>query len=502
MAGIGFKLQKLLHEGTYFGALKGFFFATYLVAGPWIVTISVIGLLTWVSGLSGRDYDIFRTSIVYLYAFSLIFTGLYQMPLTRFLADEMYSGRIKSLASSYLGMAMLISLLMGGAGFAYSLILPLSWLYRTTFVSGLVIVSLLWLAGIYLGCLRDYEKIGVYYLLGSFISLFGTIIGEQNNGLDGAFLGFVVGQGVILIGLTIRILRELGFISMMPSLECLGSLRKFPLHLLAGLTYNIAIWIDKMVFWFSPYGQTACRGLYSFGPYDTPIFLAYMTIIPALGIYLMNIETDFYDTYRNFYGSIMRQLPLHNLQARLTDIRRNLRFTFFEMVKFQGAITFLVFYFAPEILEKIEYPVILANTVRWGVWAAFFQVLFLFVSLLLLYFEFPWEACIGNALYLIINATVTFYVCYFGDATYYALGYFVSTLTSFLICGHLLLKRLDKLIPITFLRQPIPGEILIRKGLPSSLRGGDGFLGEIVFTNPEFQTAEKETAPERRDPSR
>ncbi len=481
MAGIGFRLQKLLDEGTYYGALKGFFFATYLVAGPWIVTVAIIGLLTWFSGLGGRDYDIFRTSVVYLYAFSLIFTGFYQMPLTRRLADELYAGRVHTIAPSFLGMVFVTTLIMGTGGFLYALLLPLSWLYRCTFSAGLTIVSLLWLCGIYLSCLRDFEKIGLYYTLGSLVSFCGTLIGERALGLDGAFLGFVIGQALILFGLCYRILRELGQPGLTISFECLSSLREFKVHLFAGLFYNIAIWIDKCIYWYTePYSQEACRGLYSFGHYDTSIYLAYITIIPALGQYLLNIETQFYETYRDFFGAIMRQFPLETIIRRQEDITRTLKFTFFEMIKLQGAITFLCYYFTPEILAKIHYPLELTGTVRWGLWAAFFQVLFLFVSLTLLYFEFAREALIGNALYLLINSLVTWYIAQHGWRDYYAAGYFFSTFIAFLVVTRLLQVRLRRLIFLTFMKQPIPGEV----HATPPLLGPDGRIGEIIHPAP------------------
>ncbi|MFX5494607.1 exopolysaccharide Pel transporter PelG, partial [Acinetobacter baumannii] len=64
--------------------------------------------------------------------------------------------------------------------------------------------------------------------------------------------------------------------------------------LLTGLCYNLGIWIDKFIFWFNP--STSDLGI---GPlrasilYDLPIFLAYLSIIPGMAVFLVRIETDF-----------------------------------------------------------------------------------------------------------------------------------------------------------------------------------------------------------------
>lgn len=476
MAGIGFRLQKLLEEGTYFGFVKGFFYATYLIAGPWIVTVTVIGLLNWFSRLTGNDYDIFRTSIVLIYAYSLLITGLYQMPITRYLADELYAGRLKSLAPAWLGMVIVVTVAAGTIGFVYALLFPLGWFFRLTFAAGLVIVSLLWLSGVFLSCLRDFSKIGFYYVIGTVGSLCLTLVGERWFGLGGALFGFIAGQGMTLLGLGVRILTELGMPGLRASFVCLGSLRRYPTYLAVGFLYNLAIWIDKFLFWISPLATEPCRGLAAFGIYDTSIFLAYITIIPALGIYLMNIETTFYETYRDFYGVIMRQQPLRAIIRRHGDIVRNLRFMFFEMVKVQGSITLLIWYFAPEILDKIHYPPELVTTLRWGVWGAFFQVLFLFVSLIMLYFEFTREALWGNAMFLGVNAAVTAFVIHLHLADCWAMGYLLSTVAAFLLSSYFLAARLRKLIYLTFAHQPIPNEVIAT----GALLGPDGRLGEII----------------------
>ncbi|MFZ5951240.1 MAG: exopolysaccharide Pel transporter PelG, partial [Candidatus Rifleibacteriota bacterium] len=327
MAGIGFRLQKLVDHGSYTYSLRGFFFATFLVAGPWITTITIISLFSWFTTISGHDYDVFRTSIIYFYAFSLILTGLYQMPLTRYLADELYDEKLDRLVPAYLAMMLIVSLSQGLFATAYASIIPLSLFYKALFVSGTVTVALLWLAGIFLSCLRDFEYIGYIYIIGGLVSLAAGIHLEPFWGLEGALTGFLAGQVFTFIGISWRIIAELGVGDMRADFKCLGSLRQYKTHLFAGLFFNLAIWIDKFIFWLSDLGQTAVYGLYYFQPYDVPIFIAYVFMIPGLGIFLTRVETDFYRSYRAFYRSILTRRNFRSIVTRFEDIGRTINYT-------------------------------------------------------------------------------------------------------------------------------------------------------------------------------
>lgn len=459
MAGIGFRLQKLVDHGSYTYGLRGFFFATFLIAGPWITTIAIISLFSWFTNLNGLEYDIFRTTIIYFYAFSLILTGLYQMPVTRYLADELYAEKLEKLVPAYIAMLLVVSLGQGLVSAAYSMIIPLSWLYRAMFVTGSVVVALLWLAGIFLSCLRDFEYIGYLYIFGGLVSLAAGIHLEPFFGLEGALGGFILGQLVTFTGISWRIIAELGVGEMRPDFSCLSSLREYSMHLFTGLFFNIGIWIDKFIFWYSDYGQTAVRGLHYFQNYDVPIFIAYVFMIPGLGIFLTRVETDFYRSYRAFYRAILDKRNFRNIVNRFEDIGRTINYTSWELVRMQGAIALIIAVFTYEFLKIIGYSPHFASVLRWGIAGAFFQLLFLVFSLMLLYFEFRKEAMWANFLFLSINTLVTFISIKTGYEPGFGSGYFFATFAAAIFAWTLLKNRTKKLIFHTFMSQKMPREI-------------------------------------------
>jgi uncharacterized membrane protein len=459
MAGIGFRLQKLVDHGSYTYSLRGFFFATFLVAGPWITTVVTISLFSWLSTTSGSDYGIFRTSIIYFYAFSLIFTGLYQMPLTRYLADELYEERLSAVVPAYLAMTIIVAAGQGLIAVAYASFIPLSLFFKALFVSGCVVVALLWLAGIFLSCLRDFEYIGYIYIFGGLISLAAGIHLEPIWGLEGALTGFITGQVITFIGISWRIIVELGVGRMRVDFACLQSLRNYPTHLFTGLFFNLAIWVDKFIIWFSDYGQTAVNGLYYFQAYDVPLFIAYVFMIPGLGIFLTRVETDFYRSYRAFYRSILMHRNFRTIVNRFDAIGRTINYTTWELLRIQGAIAVVIFFFAPEFLQKINYAPEFATVLRWGIMGAFFQLLFLVFSLMLLYFEFRKEAMWCNFIFFFVNSVVTGLTVWLKYREWLGAGYCLSTLIAATVSWFLLKARTRKLIYYTFMTQKMPKEI-------------------------------------------
>lgn len=459
MAGIGFRLQKLVDHGSYTHSLRGFFFATFLIAGPWITTIVIISLFSWLTTISGENYDIFRTSIIYFYAFSLVLTGLYQMPLTRYLADELYLEKLDKLVPAYLAMMLVVPLVQGGLAAVYVSFIPLSLFYKALFVGGCVTVALLWLAGIFLSCLRDFEYIGYIYIVGGLVSLAAGIHLEPYWGLEGALAGFIAGQIFTFTGISWRIIAELGVGEMKADFSCLKSLRDYKTHLFAGLFFNLAIWVDKFLIWLSDYGETAVQGLYYFQAYDVPIFIAYVFMIPGLGIFLTRVETDFYRAYRDFYRTILMRRNFRSIVSRFEAIGRTINYTTWELVRVQGAIAICIFFFAPEFLQMIKYAPEFAGTLRWGILGAFFQLLFLVFSLMLLYFEFRREAMWCNFVFLFFNSLITGLSIYFRQPATFGAGYFFATFFAAALSWYFLKVRTRKLIFHTFMTQKMPKEI-------------------------------------------
>src|SRR3546814_10356580 len=67
---------------------------------------------------------------------------------------------------------------------------------------------------------------------------------------------------------------------------------------LFGFAYNLTIWCDKLVLWLAPDAERTAVGLISNPAYDSAMFLANMTTVPVLAIFIIAIETEFFERDR------------------------------------------------------------------------------------------------------------------------------------------------------------------------------------------------------------
>ena len=78
-----------------------------------------------------------------------------------------------------------------------------------------------------------------------------------------------------------------------------------PVLILVGVFYNLGIWADKLVFWLlAETSETVIGPLRASLVYDLPIFLAYLSVIPGVAVFLLRVETNFSAAYEGFYTAV------------------------------------------------------------------------------------------------------------------------------------------------------------------------------------------------------
>ncbi|MBF0407815.1 MAG: exopolysaccharide Pel transporter PelG [Candidatus Riflebacteria bacterium] len=477
MAGIGFRLPDKVAGKSLLAGLKGYFYAAFLVAGPWLMSILTIFLISSACQLTSAETSTFRISVVYLYSLSLIFTGLYQMPLTRFISDEIFKKRVSSLIPAFLKMSKIVLLFSIFSGIALIGYIPMSTAFRLTFVAALSIINLIWLSNIFLTCLSDYQSISLIHLLGALAGFSGAWFFQGRFGLEGAFSGFVLGQAIMLLGIIIRIIHEIPFSSHYYDISIISVLRKYILFLWIGFTYNLGIWVDKMMFWMSPFGEKICGILFSFDLFDTAAFFSYVTVVPALSVLFYHVETSFHEAYRNFYGAINFRQSFTTIENCNRDLLTVLKKTLLKMFKVQFPITIFFIVFAPEIFEKIGYPEEMITPFRLACSGSFFQSFFLLTFLLLLYFDFPFDALVSSSVYLFCNIAVNSFVIGYSRSDLAGLSFLIAAVLAFVLSWYLLHKRISDLIYITYMKFPMPEEADIDERMIDA----DGRIGETIY---------------------
>ncbi len=221
-----------------------------------------------------------------------------------------------------------------------------------------------------------------------------------------------------------------------------------------GVFYYTGLWIDKFVFWFSSKGDVIVPHLKVFTLYDTPIFLSFLTVIPSMAFFMVQMETNFLKVYLSYYEHIRKRASLQIIEAKKQDMVDSLSAHFQKYAMFQGIISGLVILFLYAIADFFNLNPLQMGIFRIGILAAFLQMGYLMVINIIFYFDFQKEACLTAFVFFFCNFICTYITLKIGFESYgfgYAIAGFITLLFSFLLLN----RRLAKLDYFTFMKQPI-----------------------------------------------
>lgn len=457
MAGIGFRLRKLLDQESYLSTMQAYLYSALISSGPWLITILVIGILGFLQTRAAypfKDVATFRLTIIYAYAFSLIVVGIVQMPLTRYLSDLLFSRDLGLYLPTYVASLIVVGVVQGAIGTAAVLFLS-DWglVYGFHAVVLYITVSFIWVAMVFITTVKDYHSVSLAFLLGGLLSIGAGMYLGSDRGSEGYLIGYTLGQLFIFLYLTVRIAVEFDTDQAI-SFDFLRYLRKYPSLVLIGFGYNLAIWADKFVFWFGPPGVRVEAFMHSCDVYDVPMFLAYLTIVPAMSLFLIRIETDFYHRYKSYYGAIVGKQGLSGIRREKRAMVDSMRGSIARLLKVQGTLSLVCLLAVPHVIDVLPLNWLHMNILRIGILGAFLHVLLLLLNIGLLYFEFRREAMAVTLLFLATNLIFT-WLSLDGGLAWYGYGYLASCLVT-LLAGVLILdNRVTNLEYITFVTQPV-----------------------------------------------
>lgn len=463
MAGIGFELKRLLAEDTYTSLVKGFLYSTVISAGPWLMSVLCLAGLGVYSisflGFEGRQT--FASTVVYMYAISLVGTGLIQIAVTRYLADTLYQGERMILAQSFLPVLLVTAAIELPVAIAVLWGAPLEPAYKVSATVGMLTISLVWQVMVFLSASRDYLSIVLGFLVGATVSLVGGLTWGRRLGLMGYLNGFILGQFCIFAILTLKLFREFGLPSRW-DWSFLRYLRDYPQLIGVGLFYNLSIWVDKVIFGLSPYGRVTAARFPTYNQYDSSLFLAFVTVVPAMALFLARTETEFAEVYRRYYDDIFFRHSYGQIQSSKRAMVAVLGRSFLDICKVQGLITFVAVYFADDLLELVGLPYSQTGMFRYGLIGAFMQVLMLFIHVVLLYFDLRGTVLGLTFLFFSVNALLSAASLSLGFR-YYGAGFCAACFVGLLASVVMLYLRVMDLEFVTFAKRKIVGQTTARR---------------------------------------
>lgn len=456
MAGIGFELRKLLRKDTLVGLLQAYTFAGIIGSGPWVLSILgilIIGLLSSTIVVPSFLVTQFQTSVTYLIASSLIFTGGLQLAFTRFVSDRLFEKRDELVMPNLNGLLMLVVLAAALFGIAcLFLLLPgQSVVYRILMLAGFVLMCAIWVLTIFLSGMKRYKAIVGLFALGYAVTV-GLALFLRPFGLEGLMAGFVVGHCVLLAGMWL--LTALDFRPQrLIAFDFAHRETMYPNLLLIGLLYNLGIWIDKFMFWYFPGTSEPIIGaLRASIIYDLPVFLAYLSIIPGMAVFMVRIETDFVEYYDKFYDAVRRGGSLEYIEDMRDEMVYSIKQGLAEIGKIQTLAVLVTFVAGPSLLSALDISELYLPLLYIQVIGASLQVVLLSVLNVFFYLDQRRIILFLCAEFLVLNVVLTAFSLH-ADAAFYGYGFTTAVLITLATALALLDRKLGRLEYETFMLQ-------------------------------------------------
>ena len=456
MAGIGFELRKLLKKETLVGLLQAYTFAGIIGSGPWVLSILgilAIGLLSNAVATPSFAVTQFQTTVTYLIASSLILTGGIQLAFTRYVSDRLFekgrqlilpnlNGMLLAtiLAASALGVLMLFVVLPGESAY-----------FRILVLAAFVLMCTIWILTVFLSGMKRYKAIVALFALGYALAV-GCALLLRPWGLEGLMSGFVIGHFVLAGGMWLLTAHDFpaerltDFDFARPS--------RFHASLLAiGLLYNLGIWADKLMFWFFPDTSEPIIGhLRASLIYDLPVFLAYLSIIPGMAVFMVRIETDFVEYYDKFYDAVRSGGSLEYIEDMRDEMVYSIRQGLAEIGKIQTLAVLVTFVAGPGLLQALGISELYLPLLHVQVIGASLQVVLLSVLNVFFYLDQRRTILLLCLEFLLLNVVLTGLTLWQG-AAFYGYGFTLAVLITLGTALIQLDRRLGKLEYETFMLQ-------------------------------------------------
>ncbi len=463
MAGIGFELKKLFGDDVFTKRIRAYIYSTLVSVGPWITTVIVLNIITLSAGKLFSDVtqkDLFMGTVVYSFVFSQILTAPWQMLIVRFLSDKMFSETYDAVKPSFIGLSKILLVLSGGVAVWYYSRTELPVYYIFFAIILFLLISMTWIIMVYLSAVKNYAIIAQSFIYGG-ISAVGLAWLTMRHPIgfplykdaSNLLLSYTAGIAVTFAILLMTFLKTFIY-SNRKEFEFLTYFKKVPSLFFIGFFYTAGLWADDILMWFSVLGVDVF-GAYRFAPlYDNAVFIAFLTIIPSMVLFMVSIETEFYDSYRNYFGLITSNGPFDHIETARKEMTRTIFSQLIYVMEVQIIFTIICIILSREIFMFLQLPIVFTEIFKVTASGALCNAFVLIIMLILLYFEARIQALIISIL-LFVGNTIWTLVFIPKGIDYYGFGYFIGSFTALCVAVVMLVFFLQDITYFTFFRQPM-----------------------------------------------
>jgi uncharacterized membrane protein len=446
MAGIGWKLQRMIDRGSLAGTVGAYLTGVAVTSAPWLLTTAVLTSLRLVARRHGGDFDVVERLLTIVYAVTVVLSAPVHVVVSRYTADRLYDHHIEKIGAP---LRRALALTLGGfavVGVALVLMLRLPLGMALAGAPLTTVIGAQWLMLSVGGGMSSPAVVLRAFGIGAPLSMVAALVLDRWGGLGAAgyLYGFGAGQLATLVMLIHGVARAVpGHAD--ESARLAPAFTEYRLLAASSFAYYLSIWTDKLVVYAVSGGKAAAL-------YSAVAALAWFTVIPAFAWIYVQIETAFYQRFRAFYGDLERGMPLRQLREGSERVAAEAMRIMRGAALVQAASTGLAIAAAPMLVHAAGLSPDAAFPYRLAVVGAALQVITLLEILLLYYFDLRRDALVISTALLVGEGLLTLFCWRLGwqPAIGYAAACALTCATGFLLVR----RRLGTLLVDTFQSQP------------------------------------------------
>jgi len=459
MAGIGFELKKLFKGAGLFSRVRAVAYSALVSLGPFVlctIIIAAILLLMNFVDISYKERELFIATVVYCFIFSQVFAAGFKMVITRFIADMIFTEKFDMILPSFYGLLSVVLPLAGTAGIIFFWSSPLYFVLKLASYLLFMELIMVFIMMEYLSAVKDYMKIVKSFLAGILAIVVLAFVFLKYSDIDavtGMLVALDTGFIVIISSLFVYLKRFYGK-SSCRYFNFLVHFDKYPSLFFAGLFYTVGMYVHNFLFWTTGLG-VRIGDTYVYAPiYDVPTFYAFLSIMPSMVMFVVSVETSFYEKYKAYYALITGRGNFKDIENARKDMTRVLWSEIRNILELQLFFTLVFIAAGSYVLPRLGLTQLSVDIFNLLALGAFMSITMMIIMLILLYFEDRKGALFISGSFLASNIAFTYLTMNYTESAY-GLGFFGSALLSLIVALIEMTVYLKNINYHTFCGQPV-----------------------------------------------
>ncbi len=393
MAGIGVDLKKIYGKNSIVTHILGSSYSMMITVAPMFFVICTILIMGKVLGFSQLTYamrELFSSTVLYIFIFSLLAAAPFNAVLSRYLSDVIYEERYRDiLPCFYIGLFLNV-VLSCFIGIPFSIWVHMQGeigaIYVFTGFSGYISLVLVFYAMLYLSICKDYQKISIFFVAGMVFAFLLSLVLVQVFSWEVTYsmLFSLIAGFFLTASLEIALVRSYFKEN---SNQYKAVLRYFKIYwklVVTNFLYTLGLFIHNFVFWNTDLRVKVGSALVSAPPYDMASCIAMITNISSSIIFIVRVEMHFHERYKAYSEAVIggRGMDIENKKKRMFMQLAN---ELMNLVRIQFIVTVIIFLLMVVILPQFGFAGMVMRIYP-GLAAGYFILFVMYAAIIFLYY--------------------------------------------------------------------------------------------------------------------